>query len=157
MNTLYFDGLCEPRNPGGVATYGFVLFKGSSKLCEGKGFVGAGMFGDDVTNNVAEYFALIKGMECAISHKLDELVVKGDSQLVIMQMRGAYAVRASRLLDLNRRARELALKFKKVSFEWVPRDENAEADMLSRAAFKEFLKSHESEYGMHYRRIGEGV
>ncbi|MGC8936700.1 MAG: ribonuclease HI [Candidatus Methanomethylicaceae archaeon] len=137
---LMFDGLCEPYNPGGVATYGFAIYRNWEKLYEERGFVGAGSLGDDVSNNVAEYTALVKGMEYLQKHGYrGPLEVKGDSQLVIKQMRGEYAVRAKRLIRLHQRAKELAKNFEGVVFEWVPREENAEADSLCRAAYKEFI------------------
>lgn len=153
MITLFFDGLCMPKNPGGVATYGYVIYSDGKKLKEGWGFVGAGMFGDDVTNNVAEYFAIIKGLESALSmgHP-DAILIKGDSRLVIEQLSGRYAVRSPRLNELHRRAKELLGMFKSVSLEWVPRGENSEADALSRRAFNEFVRKHRVEYENFYSR-----
>lgn len=138
---LMFDGLCEPYNPGGIATYGFVVYQDGVKLHEEGGFVGAGILGDDVSNNVAEYTALIKGMEYIIKMGYNgPLTVRGDSQLVIRQMRGEYAVRARRLIKLHEKARELAQKFESVIFEWVPREENAEADKLCRIAYEDLIR-----------------
>lgn len=138
---LMFDGLCEPYNPGGIATYGFLVYRNGEKLYEEGGFVGAGIWGDDVSNNVAEYTALIKGMEYILrqGHR-GPLVVRGDSQLVIRQMRGEYAVRARRLIKLHQRAKELANNFERITFEWVPREENAESDKLCRVAYEAFVR-----------------
>ena len=150
MYYLYFDGLCEPKNPGGVATYGFVIKdEEGNVVCKGKGLVGAGMFGDDVTNNVAEYTALIKGLECFLEKGLKgPLVVRGDSQLVIRQLKGEYKVKSPRMKPLYEKVKEL-IKGLDVTFEWVPREKNEEADSLSREAFREFLK----EYGEEYKRF----
>ena len=60
MITLYFDGLCRPRNPGGVATYGYVIYKDGKKVKRGYGVVGSGT---GMTNNVAEYSALKRAAE----------------------------------------------------------------------------------------------
>ncbi|NWF94755.1 MAG: ribonuclease HI family protein [Candidatus Thorarchaeota archaeon] len=137
--TLFFDGACEPKNPGGVASYGYALDESGQLLQKGDGVVGEG---PAMTNNVAEYHGLIVGLEVA-SKRLragDELRVVGDSQLVIRQMRGEYKVSASRLVPLHRKAKELvsALSKKgvKVSFEWVAREENEVADRLSHEAFE---------------------
>lgn len=151
MMTLYFDGLCMPKNPGGVATYGYVVYSGNKKVGEGFGFVGAGMLGDDVSNNVAEYHALLRGLEYILSTGYrGDLTVRGDSQLVIRQLSGAYTVKAKRLVGLHRRVSELLQQFRSVALEWVPREENSEADALSRIAFEEFVKKNHSEYMKFY-------
>jgi len=142
--TVYFDGLCEPVNPGGIATYGFVVYRDGERLAAGRGVVGAGYLGDDVTNNVAEYTALVKALEWLVERGLtgERLRVRGDSQLVIRQLRGEYAVRAPRIAPLYRRVRELLARFPSCEFEWVPREGNREADALSLEALLEFLREH---------------
>ncbi|MEM4657609.1 MAG: ribonuclease HI [Candidatus Methanosuratincola sp.] len=151
MITLYFDGLCMPKNPGGVATFGYAIYSDGKKLNEGHGFVGAGMLGDDVSNNVAEYHALIRGLEHLISIGYNgEIVIKGDSQLVINQLSGKYAVRARRLVSLHKKAKDLLKRFSKTTLKWIPREENSEADRLSRVAFDEFLRRHCAEYKKYY-------
>ncbi len=153
MMVLYFDGLCEPKNPGGVATYGYVLYHNDLKFREEFGVVGAGMFGDDVSNNVAEYTAMIRGMACLLhTGYRGQLSVRGDSQLTIKQMRGEYKVRARRLISLHAKAVKLKGDFEAVTFEWIPREENEEADLLSRKAFDEFLSKNYREYKEHYSR-----
>ncbi len=151
---VYFDGLCEPVNPGGVAAYGFVIYRGGRRIAEGRGIVGAGYRGDDVTNNVAEYAALARALEWLIENGYagEDLVVRGDSQLVIRQLQGAYAVRSARLAPLHRRVRELLSRFPRARFEWVPREENAEADSLSRAAYEEFLRENPDALAFYARR-----
>lgn len=151
---VYFDGLCEPVNPGGIATYGFVVYRDGLRVAEGKGVVGAGYLGDDVTNNVAEYTALVKALELLLQRDFigEELVIRGDSQLAIRQLQGVYAVRSPRIAPLYRKVRELLSRFPRVRFEWVPREENAEADALSRAAYEEFLRKHPealASYSLH--------
>lgn len=51
--TVYYDGACEPRNPRGVATYGFVIYKDGVKIGEGKGLA-AEPWSEGASNNVAE-------------------------------------------------------------------------------------------------------
>jgi ribonuclease HI len=148
---LYFDGLCEPKNPGGVATYGFVIYDGAHKVREDCGVVGAGMLGDDVSNNVAEYTAMIRGMECLVGlGHTSAITVRGDSQLAINQLLGKYAVKAKRLIPLYGIACGLKEKFKDVTFEWVPREKNEEADELSRKAFRQFLGKNLEAYRHYY-------
>jgi ribonuclease HI len=150
---LYFDGLCEPINPGGIATYGYVIFKDSRKIFEESGVVGAGYRGDDVSNNVAEYTALIKGLEWLLFNykSEDEVVIRGDSQLVIMQLKGKYKVRAFRLIPLYSKAMELLKQIPNFSrVEWIPRRENSLADELTRKALKEFVRKNYSEVSLAY-------
>jgi len=141
---VYFDGLCEPVNPGGVAAYGFVVYKDGERLHAGRGIAGAGYLGGDVTNNVAEYTALIKALEWLIENGFsgEGLIVRGDSQLVIKQLKGEYAVKSPRIGPLYARVKELLRFFRNVKLEWLPRELNAEADALSRTAYEEFLREH---------------
>ncbi len=92
MITLYFDGLCRPRNPGGVATYGYVIYKDGKKVKSGYGVVGSGA---GMTNNVAEYSALKHALEWARENCTEDvIVIKGDSQLVIHQLNGTWQVKS---------------------------------------------------------------
>ena len=134
---LYFDGACLPRNPGGVATFGWVL------EWDGKKEKGEGVETENGTNNIAEYAGLIAGLEKALEKGIEEIVVRGDSQLVIYQLEGIYRVKSPRLLPYYRRARDLLIKkFKRAFLEWIPREENSEADELSTMAYVkyEFLR-----------------
>lgn len=153
MLFIYFDGLCEPINPGGIATYGYIVLKEEEKIREEAGFVGAGYRGDDVSNNVAEYTALIRALEWLVSEgkfRNEGLVIRGDSQLVIMQIKGKYKVRASRLIPLHSKVMELLRQFPSYEAEWVPRRYNAEADQLTRRALKMFVKENYSEASQAY-------
>ena len=147
---VYVDGLCEPVNPGGIACYGYVIYVNGVKMVEDCGVIDH----PDPSNNVAEYMACIKAVE-----KLDELglrnehvTVKGDSQLLIFQLNGFYSVRSGRILPLYEEAVNVIKKFKHIRFEWIPREENVEADELSRKAYHEhvaknievFLKKYQS-------------
>ena len=92
MITIFFDGLCRPRNPGGVATYGYVIYQDTEKVNSGYGVVGSGA---GMTNNVAEYAALKHAVEWVCRNTTgDEIVIKGDSRLVIHQMNGTWQVKS---------------------------------------------------------------
>lgn len=137
--TVYFDGLCEPRNPRGVAAYGYVIYVDGVRFSSGRGLA-AEPWSEMASNNVAEYTALIQALKWLLENGYMEVVVRGDSQLVIRQMTGRYAVRASRIIPLYERAVELASKFRSVRFEWVPRDENWEADYESELAYADYWR-----------------
>mgnify|MGYP001570536288 CR=1 FL=1 len=87
------------------------------------------------TNNVAEYSALIFGLErirATCGERANDLSVDVflDSELVARQMQGRYRVKSPDLRPLHARARTLVAEFRSVSFHSVPREENAEADAL---------------------------
>ena len=83
------------------------------------------------TNNVAEYKALIAGLELALAHGVDELEVFMDSELVVSQMNGAWKIKNEALRHLAIDARRLLNKFQTVSLSHVRRERNADADKLA--------------------------
>jgi ribonuclease HI len=137
MIEAYFDGLCDP-NPGGVATYGFIIKRDGKKIDEGHGLAGTPKT-PQATNNVAEYTGLIRALEWLIAHKVrGEVVVRGDSDLVIKQVKGEYKVKSALLAPLHGRAKELAEDLPDVRFEWIQRERNADADRLTNLAYAEY-------------------
>jgi ribonuclease HI len=129
MVILHFDGSCNP-NPGGVCSYGFVAWRDGAKIHEGHG--PAAPRGPGATNNVAEYMGCIKGLEWLRSQSIQEpVVIRGDSELVLKQLKGQYKVKSPLLAPLYWKARELAGAFPSLRFEWVPREQNADADRLA--------------------------
>ena len=137
MITIYFDGLCRPKNPGGVATYGYVIYKDGEKVKSGFGVVGSGA---GMTNNVAEYSALKCAAEWVSQNGGDdEIVIKGDSQLVIHQMNGTWQIKSETSKKFVPEIRRL-LEGRKTRFIWIPREQNAEADQLSNVAYSQHGK-----------------
>jgi len=127
MITAYFDGGAR-ANPG-PAGYGvYIVDDGGSMVAEL--FEPLGI----ATNNVAEYRGLIAALEWAVERGLKELAVKGDSLLIIEQMRGNYRVKNEGLIPLHQKARTLVSKIGKVTFEHVRREHNKDADRLSNVA-----------------------
>jgi len=137
--TIHFDGLCLPRNPGGVATYGFVAKRGAKTVHEECGLA-APPYTPQATNNVAEYTGVLKALEWALAQGLEKekVVVRGDSELVIRQLKGEYKVKSPSIVNLFTRVHELAGRFSSISFGWIPREENKEADALTNRAYAEF-------------------
>lgn len=137
MIEAYFDGLCDP-NPGGVATYGFVVRKDGKKLQEGHGLAGKPK-SPQATNNVAEYTGLIKALEWLLDQKISgPVVVRGDSDLIIRQVKGEYKVKSPLLAPLHRQAVDLLDQLPDVRLEWIPRERNADADRLTNLAYAEY-------------------
>ena len=135
MITINFDGACEwyngKRNPGGLATYGWIIKKDGQQIAYGYGEVARG---EGATNNVAEYTALIEALKALKDLNLEKDVVeiKGDSQLVVNQVNGVWRCNVARLFKLKEEAKKLINGHK---ITWVPREQNQEADDLSKQAY----------------------
>jgi len=130
---VHFDGACQPPRGGGVATFGYTI-EGVGLDHEDSGLA-TRPFSERATNNVAEYVAAIRALEWLLERGYrGDLVVTGDSQLVIRQVRGEYEVRKEHLKAYHARLLQLVKEFRSVRFEWVPRGENARADALSKSA-----------------------
>ena len=131
--TLRADG--GSRGNPGPGALGYVLCDASGAEVEARG-----VFLGTCTNNVAEYRALIAGLEAASRHGVRELLVRMDSELVVRQMLGQYKVKNEGLKPLHAEARTAAAKLAKVKFESVPRDDNGRADALVNEALDEALR-----------------
>jgi len=137
MITIYFDGLCYPKNPGGVAAYGYLAYRDGQLIHRGFRAVGEGR---GMTNNVAEYEGLLAAAQWIVDEEIDEkIVIKGDSELVIKQMNGQYRVNSATSKKYVPEIKKLLLG-RDVSLAWVPREENEEADKLSRVAYDRYKK-----------------
>ena len=124
---VYFDGASR-GNPG-PAAIGWVLVTDDGIVDEGGDRIG------ETTNNRAEYAALIRALEAAAGHGFDEVDVRGDSQLIVRQVRGEYDTNNPELRERRVRARELLERFDRWSIEHVPREVNDRADTLANEAF----------------------
>ena len=88
----------------------------------------------ETTNNVAEYRAVIAGLEAALAFPARVMRVRADSMLVIEQLRGVWKVRQPHLRPLHARARELLAAYDEVDLAHVRREFNTDADALVNAA-----------------------
>jgi len=124
---LYADGAAR-GNPG-PAGIGVVLLDADKKRI--KDFyksIGA------ATNNVAEYNALIYGLQEALMVGADEVIINLDSELIVMQLKGEYKVKNANLKLLFEQAVHLFDGFKKIEVRHIDRKENKEADKLANKA-----------------------
>jgi ribonuclease HI len=121
---LWSDGAAR-GNPG-PAGIGVVLKSESGEL-----LVAEGRFLGHSTNNVAEYQALLLGLERARELGIETLEVRADSELLIKQLKGEYRVKNAGLRPLYERALELLRGFARVELRHVRREHNAEADRLA--------------------------
>ena len=111
-------------NPG-PAAYGYVL-----EAEDGTVLAAHGETIGIATNNVAEYSALIAGLERALALALAEVEVVSDSELLVKQMRGEYKVKNEALRHLSLEATRLARQLRAVSYTAVRREHNELADQL---------------------------
>lgn len=126
---IYVDG-CSLGNPG-PAGIGVVVSD-----AEGTCLAATGEFIGEQTNNVAEYRALLRGLQEARRLGFDTVEVRTDSELLTRQITGTYRVRAKHLRPLHARAvRELG-RFAQAAITSIGRDENKRADKLARRAAK---------------------
>jgi ribonuclease HI len=136
MYAAYFDGSTEPVNPGGSMGCGVAIRCGDEwveKIAE------VYPAHPSNTNNVAEYLALNKLLDWFINNELTdaELIVRGDSQLVINQMFGSWRIKKGAYVEAAQQARKKLRKFTKVRGEWIRRERNELADSLSTQKLRE--------------------
>jgi ribonuclease HI len=123
---VYFDGASR-GNPGPGAI-GWVIVSADGIVGEGSETIGR------TTNNRAEYEALIRALEVAAQYGFDEVDVRGDSELIVKQVRGQYDTKNPELRERRVRVRELLDRFDRWSLEHVPREINDRADSLANEA-----------------------
>ena len=127
LYTLRSDGGARGNpGPGGA---GFVIEDETGAIVRR-----GGRFLGSVTNNVAEYEALIWGLETALDHGVTRLRVCADSELVVRQMNGVYRVKNEGLRPLFTRAQALLRRFSSAEIVHVRREMNAAADELANTA-----------------------
>ncbi|WP_135364138.1 ribonuclease HI [Halosimplex halophilum] len=126
---VYFDGACR-GNPGPSAV-GWVVVSGDGIVAEGGHTIGR------ATNNQAEYEALIEGLRVASDYGFDEVDVRGDSELIVKQVRGEWDTNDPDLREYRVTVRELLTGFEEWSLEHVPREINDRADELANEALDE--------------------
>ncbi len=157
--TLYFDGSCWP-NPGGEAAYGYVLYRGAEKITSGHDSIGRS---PEHSNNVAEFLGLAAGFKAFGDYRWGQnttviLNVYGDSQLVINIMSKKWNPGAEKLyypayLKAFFEARGARWNGAKISYTWIPREQNTECDELSKLHLKEQTKEQRAaDYAQQFGR-----
>jgi len=126
-------------NPGPAAIAAVVATPEGAILEQGSETIGP------ATNNVAEYRALLFGIERARALGASEVELVGDSELIVRQLRGEYRVKDPALRDLHARVREALDGLERWSIRHVRRDDNARADSLVNEALDEGVSRHEPE------------
>jgi len=122
----YFDGASR-GNPGPAAV-GWVLVSDDGVVAEGHERIGR------ATNNQAEYAALVRVLEAAADYGFEEVRIRGDSQLVVKQVTGAWDTNDPELREKRIEARSILDGFEEWSITHVPREVNGRADELANEA-----------------------
>ena len=125
--SLYFDGASK-GNPGRAGSAA-VLYNYNTEVATVSKYIG-----DKKTNNEAEYMGLILGLQLCVQLNIKEIAIFGDSQLVVKQLLGEYAVKHARMKELHADAAELLTHFGAVHIEHVRREKNSRADQLANEA-----------------------
>jgi ribonuclease HI len=124
--TMFADGGSR-GNPGHAASGAVLYAEDGSPLGE------VGVYLGIATNNVAEWRALVAGLEKARELGVEEIAVRMDSELVVRQVTGVYKVKHADLIPLWTKARSLLRDFKSVDVQHVRRKDNAAADAVVNA------------------------
>jgi ribonuclease HI len=162
MYTLQFDGLFMPVRAGatsssqaGFMCYGWLISKNGHVIARGHGGCARSQ---DATSNVAEYLALIEGLDALhdMGIAAEPVAVMGDAKSIINQMEGTSNVVSNRIKPLYRRARRLSAFFRNLRWAWTPRRYNRQADELTRRAMRQIRRDPDS-YQAALKCLGKPV
>lgn len=120
---LYTDGGAR-GNPGPAGAGALLLAPDGTEVEAISAYLG------ELTNNQAEYRALLLGLQAAIDNDVRELDVRMDSELIVKQMKGEYKVKHPDMKVLHAQAKQLVAKFDRISFHHIRRELNSDADAL---------------------------
>ncbi|PIP20678.1 MAG: ribonuclease H [Candidatus Omnitrophica bacterium CG23_combo_of_CG06-09_8_20_14_all_40_11] len=126
---IYIDGASK-GNPG-PSGIGAVICRDGRAIKNIASFIG------NATNNVAEYTALIYGLQEGLMLNAENIEINTDSQLLYRQIKKIYKIKSANILGLYNQALHLMSAFKQVSIKHIPREENRGADKLANKAVKE--------------------
>ena len=150
MYTLRFDGLFRsfsgtniPNDSAGFLCYGWLISRQDVLIAQGHGVFARCK---DASSNVAEYLALIEGLDAMGDLGLDDDPIKifGDAKSIIDQMNGLAGVSSESILPLYLRARQLSKQFINLKWIWTPRKYNKAADWLTRRAMRQIRSDQHS-------------
>lgn len=129
---IYIDGASK-GNPG-PSGIGVVICQDGQTIKNISSFIG------NTTNNVAEYTALIYGLQEGIILGAESIKVNTDSQLLYRQLNKIYKIKNSNIIGLYNQVEHLKSAFKNFSLNYIPRQNNRGADKLANQAIKKALK-----------------
>ncbi len=131
---IYIDGASK-GNPG-PSGIGVVVCRHGETIKNISAYIG------EATNNIAEYTALIYGLQEGLLLKAESIKVHSDSELLCRQINKIYKIKNQNILGLYNQAVHLMSAFKDVSVRHISREHNRKADKLADQAVKAALKKH---------------
>jgi ribonuclease HI len=160
--TLRFDGLYmgilkkkSTSSGAGFMCYGWIISRAGRIIARGHGGY---LRGRDASSNIAEYLALIEGLEAlqdmGVRHEAVHII--GDAKSIIDQMCGKASVNSDHIRPLYQRARRIACWFSHLEWAWTPRRDNRAADALTRRALKQ-IRSNPQSYAAAMEAIEPGI
>ncbi len=131
MIFCWYDGACEPVNPGGHAAWGAIIKAQSKVIWEGSGYVG---HGPEMSNNVAEYCGVISVLKHLrmTDYWMKQITIYGDNKMSINQLAGRWKAKGGLYYPYYKEAMLLVREFPDIQFIWIPRELNSRADELSK-------------------------
>ena len=160
MLTLEFDGLFRgaPQDmklgqKAGFMCYGWVILRDGVEIARGHGGYARNQ---NASSNVAEYLALLEGLEALLDLRANRepVMICGDAKSVIEQMQGRASVSAASIKPLHKRARKLVGQFSSIYWSWTPRRNNHAADALTRRALRQ-IRANPANYEAALQAMGE--
>lgn len=133
---LCFDGGISV-NPGGIGTWAYVI-KNNQKETIHKDYGVVPELGyPEMTNNIAEWYALLKGIEYLSNKQGSKILMRGDSKLVVKQLKGDWDCHKPHLARFRKKCISL-LSRNEWKIKWLPRQNNQECDDLCERALLDF-------------------
>jgi ribonuclease HI len=113
-----------------------LIYDGTRKLAEGSGLAGY-----EVTSNFAEYTALAEVLKKLKALRFEgDVLVRSDSKLLVGHLSEGWKVKGGMYVEKLKEVRELMKEFASMRFEWIPREQNQEADLLTRIAYEKYKR-----------------
>jgi ribonuclease HI len=134
------DGLAEPANPG-HAIWAFVAIPPDDRAV----ITQAGYIGPEISNNVAEYYAVGMALKYASDQQWQAVEVWTDSLVVVRQVTGDWRCNRDSLIRLRDRIRTLSQQFAQFSLQWHPREQNHLPDRACRELYKSMFGAYPPE------------
>lgn len=149
MYLIFTDSSIEPMNPCGLLTWAFIVKLKNRIIHSDTDIIG---WGQGMTNNRGEMTAVLAAMRWLITRPENErypVIINSDSNLIVKQCLGTYGCHDETLINLLELIKKGRIVYgKTITFRWIPREKNKEADELSRSLYKgkekaiNMLKTH---------------
>lgn len=136
MYMIYADSAIEPFNPSGILTWAFITKLNGKIIHKDTKIHG---WGNGMTNNLGECLAVMNALKWLIGlpiHKRWPTLIMSDSELTIKHCNKEWAINDARLKIIHNLIDKARQVYKKsITFKWIPREKNTEADALSRSLY----------------------